>query len=154
MLKLSNRFVRFILVFVILFLMQQVTYASEIRVLLYEAKEGGSYVPADVTELEKAESLFLRTLQGDDVQVLKEEWRAIDFDLIEIREKGKNYLVLQEVSARKLSYDEEKELKRLISQIQKFEKEKDEFYALMAEPSFYQNDAKIIDNDLLIRQNL
>jgi len=101
MLKLSNRLLRFVIVFIVLFTMLQVTHASEIRVLLYEAKEGGSYVPADVTELEKAESLFLRTLQGEDTSVLKDEWQTIDFDLIAIREKGKNYLVLQEIPARK-----------------------------------------------------
>jgi len=75
--------------------------ASEIRVMLYEAQQEGSYVPADVTELEKAESLFLRVFQGDNAQTLRNEWGAIGFGLIEIREKGINYWVIQENVGRK-----------------------------------------------------
>lgn len=75
--------------------------ASEIRVLLYEAQQEGSYVPADAIELEKAESLFLRMFRGDDAGLLGNEWNAIGFDLIEIREKGTSYRVVRENVTRK-----------------------------------------------------
>lgn len=101
MFRLLNKFIRYIFVFILLFSFQQVVGASEIRVLLYEAQQEGRYVPADVSELEKAEALFLRILQGDKTQTLRDEWNAIGFDFFEIREKGKDYWVLQENIARK-----------------------------------------------------
>ena len=88
--------------FLVLFLpAQSVVNASNIRALLFEAQQGGSYVPADVTELEKAESLFLSIFRGDDMQLLKTEWSAVGFDLLEIRENETNYIVVQEKAGRK-----------------------------------------------------
>lgn len=101
MLKLLNRSMRFIIVLIVLLFAHQVVIASEVRNLWHEAQQGGSYVPADVAELEEAESLFLRILQGDDTQALREAWRAIGFDLITVREQGRDFLVLQENAERK-----------------------------------------------------
>ncbi|MCB1984068.1 MAG: hypothetical protein H6936_17580 [Burkholderiales bacterium] len=99
--RLSNSYFILSVLFILLLPVQGIASASEIRVMLYEAQQEGSYVPADVIELEKAESLFYRTFQGENAEMLRNEWNSIGFDLIELREKGINYWVIQEKNNRK-----------------------------------------------------
>jgi len=75
--------------------------ASEIQFLLNAASQDGRYVIANDAELDKAESLFLRTMQGEISQQLQDEWHNIGFDLILLKENGEDYAVLQEQLARK-----------------------------------------------------
>ena len=93
-------FERLSLILGLVFFSQYVA-ASEIRTLLYEASQDGQYVPADVTELDKAESLFLQVMQGENDPQLKNEWNSIGFDLLNFKEKGKKYIAIQEQLTRK-----------------------------------------------------
>lgn len=62
------------------------------------------------------------------------------------KEKVQQEIIVQQKSQeqRKLSYNEERELERLVEKIAKLEAQREEIYEQMAEPSFYQKDPKAI----------
>lgn len=73
-----------------------VAESAGIGTMLRQASRNGVYRHPDGQEVRQAEELFVRTLKGEPVVTLKEEWGKLNFDLLEATEGNEQFVLLRE----------------------------------------------------------
>jgi len=71
-------------------------HAQEGAVMLEQARKGNRYVTPSRSELTQVETLFVRTLSGEEREALVTAWQAQGFELLPFPEAGDSFLALRE----------------------------------------------------------